>query len=172
MRRRQGHFLLRTNLRDQDPARLWRHYIRLSEIEPAFKELKSDPAIRPIYHRLDHRIADHVHVSRDRLEQHRLLGFLELGARGAHQFLRFAGAGDRTQAAEHLLADLELEPGGPGFDRARAPRPKVPRRLSVRSWPTLPVSPAVGRDPDNARGTRSSVACRRAHSARKVGLLK
>ncbi len=62
-RRREGRYLLRTNLSDDDPARLWRLYIQLTEIEQAFKELKGDLAIRPIYHQLDHRIEAHIFVA-------------------------------------------------------------------------------------------------------------
>jgi hypothetical protein len=63
MRRREGHYLLRTNLSDKDPARLWLYYIQLTEIEQAFKELKGDLAIRPVYHQLDHRIEAHIFVA-------------------------------------------------------------------------------------------------------------
>ena len=62
-RRREGRYLLRSNLRDDDPARLWQLYIQLTEIEQAFKELKGDLAIRPIYHQLDHRIEAHIFVA-------------------------------------------------------------------------------------------------------------
>ena len=62
-RRREGRYLLRTNLCDREPAELWRHYILLTEIEQAFKELKGDLAIRPIYHQLDHRIEAHIFVA-------------------------------------------------------------------------------------------------------------
>jgi hypothetical protein len=40
MRRREGCYLLRSNFTSGDPAALWRHYIQLTEIEQAFKELK------------------------------------------------------------------------------------------------------------------------------------
>lgn len=62
-RRREGRYLLRTNLSDADPARLWLYYIQLVEIEQVFKELKGDLAIRPIYHQLDHRIEAHIFVA-------------------------------------------------------------------------------------------------------------
>jgi hypothetical protein len=62
-RRREGRYLLRTNLSGQDPALLWHHYMQLIEIEPAFKELKGDLAIRPIYHQKDHRIEAHIFVA-------------------------------------------------------------------------------------------------------------
>ena len=44
VRRREGHYLLRSNLGDEDPAQLWTYYIQLTEIEQAFKELKGDLA--------------------------------------------------------------------------------------------------------------------------------
>jgi len=62
-RRREGRYLLRSNLSDDDPARLWRLYMQLVEIEQAFKELKGDLAIRPVYHQLDHRIEAHIFVA-------------------------------------------------------------------------------------------------------------
>ena len=45
------------------PAALWRHYIQLTEVEQAFKDLKGDLAIRPIYHQQDRRIEAHLFVS-------------------------------------------------------------------------------------------------------------
>lgn len=62
-RRREGRYLLRTNLGDADPAQLWRLYIQLTEVEQVFKELKGDLAIRPIYHQRDHRIEAHIFVA-------------------------------------------------------------------------------------------------------------
>ena len=50
VRRREGRYLLRSNLTDTDPAKLWEFYLQLSEVENAFKELKGDLAIRPIHH--------------------------------------------------------------------------------------------------------------------------
>jgi len=62
-RRREGRYLLRSNLVGEDPAELWRYYIQLTEVEQAFKELKSDLAIRPIYHQSDERIEAHIFVA-------------------------------------------------------------------------------------------------------------
>ena len=47
-RRREGRYLLRTNLSDDDPARLWGLYLQLVSVEEAFRNLKGDLAIRPI----------------------------------------------------------------------------------------------------------------------------
>ncbi len=63
VRRREGSYLLRSNLVGEDPAELWRYYIQLTEIEQAFKELKSDLAIRPIYPQTDERIEAHIFVA-------------------------------------------------------------------------------------------------------------
>jgi hypothetical protein len=63
VRRREGHYLLRSNLIAEEPAQLWRYYIQLTEIEQAVKELKGDLAIRPIYHQKDSRIEAHIFVA-------------------------------------------------------------------------------------------------------------
>ena len=60
---REGHYLLRTNLTEHAPALLWQFYIQLTEVEQAFKELKNDLAIRPIYHQKDERIEARIFVS-------------------------------------------------------------------------------------------------------------
>jgi transposase len=62
-RRREGRYLLRTNLCDEDPAKLWKFYIQLIEVEAAFKNLKDDLQLRPIYHQLEHRIEAHIFVA-------------------------------------------------------------------------------------------------------------
>ena len=63
VRQREGHYLLRSNLTEHDPAQLWRFYIQLTEVEQAFKELKNDLSIRPVYHQKDERIEAHIFVS-------------------------------------------------------------------------------------------------------------
>src|SRR3989339_899851 len=62
-RRREGHYLLRSNLKSAEPGELWKYYIQLTEIEQAFKEMKNDLAIRPIYHQSDERIEAHIFVA-------------------------------------------------------------------------------------------------------------
>jgi transposase len=61
--RREGRYLLRTNLTETDPAKLWEFYLQLTEVEQAFKELKGDLALRPIHHQLEGRIEAHLFVS-------------------------------------------------------------------------------------------------------------
>ncbi|MGC2162770.1 MAG: IS1634 family transposase [Silvibacterium sp.] len=77
---RDGHYLLRTNLVAEDPALLWDRYMQLTQIEAAFKCLKSDLGIRPIYHQLEERVEAHILVAflsyclsitlRHRLQEH------------------------------------------------------------------------------------------------------
>ena len=63
IRRREGRYLLRTNLTEKDPALLWQYYLQLTAVEEAFKNLKDDLAIRPVFHQLEHRIEAHIFVS-------------------------------------------------------------------------------------------------------------
>jgi hypothetical protein len=62
-RRREGRYLLRTNLAENDPAQLWSYYLQLVAIEDAFKNLKGDLAIRPIFHQLQIRVEAHIFVA-------------------------------------------------------------------------------------------------------------
>ena len=64
VRAREGRYLLRTNIGTaQPPEALWRFYIQLTEVEQAFKELKNDLAVRPIYHQNESRIEAHIFVA-------------------------------------------------------------------------------------------------------------
>ena len=60
---RDGHYLLRTNLVAEDPAVLWDRYVQLTQIEAAFKCLKSDLGVRPIHHQLERRVDAHILVA-------------------------------------------------------------------------------------------------------------
>jgi transposase len=60
---RDGHYLLRSNLTSEDPAVLWARYIQLTNIEAAFRSLKSDLGLRPIYHRKQSRVEAHIFVA-------------------------------------------------------------------------------------------------------------
>jgi len=64
IRKREGRYLLRTNITGGRSAEeLWQFYIQLTEVEAAFKNLKDDLALRPIYHQLEHRIEAHIFIS-------------------------------------------------------------------------------------------------------------
>ncbi len=61
--RREGRYLLRTNLTEMDPKLLWEYYLQLVAIEAAFKNLKDDLQIRPIFHQKEQRIEAHIFVA-------------------------------------------------------------------------------------------------------------
>jgi hypothetical protein len=63
VRRREGRYLLRTNLTENDPALLWQYYIQLVAVEEAFKNLKGDLAIRPVFHQHERRIEAHIFIA-------------------------------------------------------------------------------------------------------------
>ena len=63
VRRREGRYLLRTNLTETDPVKLWNYYLQLVQVEEAFRTLKSDLAIRPIFHQDEQRIEAHVFIA-------------------------------------------------------------------------------------------------------------
>jgi transposase len=60
---REGAYLLRTNLTGDSAEDLWKKYIQLTEAEAAFRALKSELSIRPIFHQLERRVKAHVLVA-------------------------------------------------------------------------------------------------------------
>lgn len=63
VRRREGRYLLRTNLLGREPAQMWEFYIQLVQVEETFKNLKGDLAIRPVFHQKQERIEAHIFVT-------------------------------------------------------------------------------------------------------------
>jgi transposase len=63
VRRREGRYLLRTNLTEENPVKLWEYYTQLTQVEEAFKNLKGDLALRPVYHQKEDRVEAHVFVA-------------------------------------------------------------------------------------------------------------
>jgi transposase len=57
-----GCYLLRTNLIEEDPARLWKAYMQLSQAEKAFQLSKSDLGMRPVFHQEERRVQAHIFV--------------------------------------------------------------------------------------------------------------
>jgi hypothetical protein len=96
--RRDGHYILRTNLRGEDPAVLWQRYVQLTEIEAAFKTLKSDLAIRPVHHQLERRVEAHIFVA--------FLGYCLVAT--LRQRLRVHAPGLTPQAVLEKLATIQM----------------------------------------------------------------
>jgi transposase len=57
-----GAYLLRTNCLEQDPAKLWRWYLQLTQAEDAFRVSKSDLSLRPVFHHKTERVEAHILV--------------------------------------------------------------------------------------------------------------
>lgn len=62
-RQREGRYLLRTNLSADNPELVWRCYMQLVFVEEAFRTLKGDLGLRPIYHHKPERIEAHLFVA-------------------------------------------------------------------------------------------------------------
>ena len=60
---REGAYMLRTNLTAESAAELWQKYMQLTEVEAAFRALKSELSIRPLFHQLEKRVKAHVLVA-------------------------------------------------------------------------------------------------------------
>ncbi len=63
VRQREGRYLLRTNLSADNPELVWRCYMQLVFVEEAFRTLKGDLGLRPIYHHKPERIEAHLFVA-------------------------------------------------------------------------------------------------------------
>jgi hypothetical protein len=63
VRGREGRYLLRTNLSADDPGLIWRCYMQLCFVEEAFRTLKGDLGLRPIFHRDPERIEAHLFIA-------------------------------------------------------------------------------------------------------------
>ena len=60
VRSREGRYLLRRNLKGRDTGALWNRYLQLVQVEEAFKNLKGDLAVRPVFHQKMARIEAHL----------------------------------------------------------------------------------------------------------------
>jgi transposase len=63
VRIREGCYLLRTNMAGRDPDELWRYYMQLVAVEEAFRTLKGDLSLRPIFHKKPRRIEAHLFIA-------------------------------------------------------------------------------------------------------------
>ena len=92
----QGAYLLRTNCTEEDPCKLWRWYIHLTEVEDAFRVGKSDLGLRPVYHQRE-----------DRVQAHIMVCFLALALwRCLEMWLRSKGLGDCARQVLEQMATI------------------------------------------------------------------
>ena len=95
--RRQGAYLLRTNCEETDPALLWRWYVQLTQAEAAFRTVKSDLGLRPVFHHKE-----------DRVQAHLLVCFLALALwRTLEQWMQTKGLGTCARQLVKQLAGIK-----------------------------------------------------------------
>jgi len=58
----QGKYLLRTNIAEDNPKKVWKIYMQLTQAENAFRMSKSDLGLRPVYHQKEHRVQAHIFI--------------------------------------------------------------------------------------------------------------
>ena len=91
-----GCYLLRTNLQETDPARLWKIYIGLTQVEFSFRVTKTDFLLRPIYHH---------HA--DRTQAHIMVCFLALVMwRALEKWMEASGLGDCPRKLLEEMAEV------------------------------------------------------------------
>jgi len=100
MRHSEGAYLLRTNLTGESEQELWHMYMQLNDAEAAFRTLKQDLSIRPVYHQIQQRVEAHVLVCFVAYAMYRTLdrlardGGLEMTARKVLAALSMIKSGD------------------------------------------------------------------------------
>ena len=116
-----GSYIIRTNWNESDPKILWNTYIRLTEVEDAFRITKHDLGMRPLFHQ-----------KQDRTHAHILVCFLSLVMwRTLQQWMKASGLGSAPRKLlEEMKAIKSLDVLLPAKDRtirlrvvATAPQP-------------------------------------------------
>lgn len=100
-REREGAYLLRGYLpaaMAEDGVSLWRMYTQLVQVEQAFKNLKSDLAVRPIHHQIEERVEAHILVA--------FLGYALLAS--LRMKLHYAAPGLTARAVLEKLAAIRM----------------------------------------------------------------
>lgn len=59
----EGLYVLRTNLQQGEPEQIWTQYMTLAHIEAAFRHLKQELRLRPLFHQKEHRVEAHILLS-------------------------------------------------------------------------------------------------------------
>ena len=95
---RDGSYILRSNVTQADAPTLWSMYMQLVWVEAAFKSLKSDLAIRPIFHQVGPRVEAHLFVA--------FMGYCLMAALRKH--LEPAAPGLSPRAVLEQLAAIQM----------------------------------------------------------------
>ena len=138
-RRREGRYLLRSNTLDRSPGELWEFYLKLVEVEAAFRALKGDLEIRPVFHQ-----------EMPRIEAHILVAFLAYCLHVTLKALLANHAPGLTPcSAIEKLAAIQMmdvlfpttDGRGLGFARYTEPEPDQQLVLDALGWKLPPQTP-------------------------------
>jgi transposase len=92
----KGAYLLRTNCVETDPEKLWKWYMQLTQAEAAFRTVKSDIGLRPVYHQ-----------KLERVEAHMLVCFLSLALwRTLEMWMQEKGLGSNARKLVNAVATV------------------------------------------------------------------
>lgn len=95
---RDGMYFLRTNQTGKEAVELWQQYMLQCNVEQAFKELKSDLGVRPVYHHKEERVEAHIFVA-----------FLSYCLQATlRQKLRNSASGLTSQAVLETLSRIQM----------------------------------------------------------------
>ena len=127
VRRREGSYLLRSNLTGRTPGQLWSYYMQLVQVEEAFKNLKGDLAVRPVYHQKMERVQAHILVCVHQLHPARMFA------------ATITSRGQRSDPARRAGKVLRGANGGraSAHDRRTHRDPDPPHATGERSANTL-----------------------------------
>ncbi len=93
-----GSYILRSNATTSDATTMWSMYMQLVQIESAFKSMKSDLAVRPIWHQVQPRVEAHIFVA--------FMGYCLMAALRKH--LERAAPGLSPRAVLEQLAAIQM----------------------------------------------------------------
>lgn len=129
-----GAYLLRTNCPEQDPVKLWRWYIQLTQAEDAFRISKSDLSLRPVFHQKTARVEAHI-----------LVCFLSLALwRTLEMWMRGKGLGNcARQLLKEVATVRSMDVVLPVKEHADEPAREL--RLRVVARPDRPVAELLHR---------------------------
>ena len=129
-----GSYYLRSDRIDLNEKELWELYMTLTNVEEAFRSLKSELGLRPIYHQKDSRLEGHLFISV--LAYHLLASIQrELSRKGIHH--RWDTI--RNRLANHMLATTAVT--NSKGERVYQRRIGDPESIHLKVYHALGVSP-------------------------------
>lgn len=143
----QGVYLLRTTVPDLPPDDLWHTYMLLTRVEAAFRNLKTDLNLRPIFHHKETRGDAHILFA---VLAYALSVTIQLRHRGQHGELTSAALLEQLQPIQ--LAELSFRTCDGEllrFERASTPNADQAALLDTLGWPIPPhyLPPNLGTEP-------------------------